>query len=189
MIALLLAVAPVHAPVPSVRGETPTAAVAPAQLAAATRLVELLRIDATLDAMFLQLSPTFAQGVIGIMATDARSKATIDRIVTTAPANRDRMVAILAQEFLTSVKRRYPLFKSQMAQEYAAAFTPDELAAIIAFYTSGPGAKALAVIPQMQAKLAVAGQAIGQAAGEEAGRRGFERIVDEMLPQEKKPAT
>lgn len=186
MIALLLALAVPQAtaapPAPS------TAAVDPARVDAAKRLIDTMQIDRTLDALFLQLSPSFAQSVIGVLATDADTKGVIDRLVTAAPENRDRMVAILSQEFLTSVKRQYPGFKTQMAREYAAAFTLDELNAITAFYSSGPGAKALAIMPQLQAKMATAGQSLGRIAGEEAGARAFKRIEEEMLPAAAKPA-
>jgi hypothetical protein len=161
---------------------------APNQIAAAAKLVDLLRIEATLDTVFVQLSPGFAPSVIGVLATDARTKGTIEKLIDAAPENRDRMLAILSAEFLASVKRRFPEFKREIAKEYATAFTMAELEAITAFYSSGPGAKALAIMPQMQAKLATAGQAIGRVAGEEAGSRAFKKIEEEMLPDAKKPA-
>jgi len=188
MIALILAGAMLQTAPPASPPTAPSS-VQPfdqARLTAAARLIDLLQIDRTLDAMFVQLAPGFGQSVLGILATNPQTKAAIDKLVTEAPENRDRMVAILGQEFVTSVKRQYPGFKRQMAQEYATAFTLDELTAISGFYSSGPGAKALTLIPQLQAKMSVAGQAMGRLAGEEAGRRAFERIEQEMLPEMKK---
>ena len=191
VIALLLGLAvpqtAVVSPPPSSR-PIATIPADPARLDAARRLVETMQIDRSLDALFAKLAPNFAQSVIGVLATNAQTKGVIDHLVVAAPGNRDRMVAILSQEFLTSIKRQYPSFKTQMTGEYAAAFTLDELTAINAFYSSGPGAKALAIMPELQARMGAAGQSLGRTAGEEAGARAFQRIEQEMLPDQKKPA-
>lgn len=180
---LLAAVATVDVPPPP----TSASAVAgqgvdPARLAAAKKLVALTKIDSTLESMFVQLSPSFARSVLGELLADAATRPVIDALVSKAPDNRERMIAILSQEFMRSVKSRFPGLLGQVARRYAEVFTADELNAINAFYSSGPGAKALTLLPQLQVTLSQDGRELGKAAGQEAGLRAFQRIEAEMVP-------
>jgi hypothetical protein len=68
------------------------------------------------------------------------------------------------------------LLKEAMAKEYAAAFTEDELQTIIAFYSSGVGAMALALAPEIAAKVQVQARAIGEEAGKDAYRHILDRL-------------
>ncbi|HET9509695.1 MAG TPA: DUF2059 domain-containing protein [Sphingomonas sp.] len=182
LFALLLIQAAPQVPPPAPPAVT---AIEPARLEAAKRLVGAFNLEKTFDLMFVQLTPAFAQAVIGQMAMNPDTKDVIDTLITRDPGNRDRMVAVLSQEFLRSIQSRYPALLEKAAQEYAAAFTADEMTAIANFYASGPGAKALALVPQMQAKMSAHGEALGRQAGEEAGRRAFEKIARDILPPEK----
>lgn len=178
---LLAAVATVDVPPPAasaVAGQ----GVDFARLGAAKKLVALTKIDSTLESMFVQLSPSFARSVLGELLADPSTRPVIDALLSKAPDNRERMIAILSQEFMRSVKSRFPSLLDQVARRYAEVFTADELNAINAFYSSGPGAKALTLLPQLQVTLSKDGRELGKAAGQEAGLRAFRRIEAEMAP-------
>lgn len=182
---LFVALLAVAAPSVAAAQDAPAIAeVDSARLTAAKRLIGMMELKTVYDRLFIQLAPTFAQSVIGLMATEADSKAMIDAVVARDPGNRDRMLAILSEEFLVSMQRQYPELLDSAAKEYAAAFTTQELTEIANFYASGSGAKALKLMPQLQASMAKSGEALGRAAGMEAGERAFERIADELLPEE-----
>ena len=179
LIAVAQVVPPPPLAAPTVRAPAEVDAV---RLAAAKRLLGMMKLEQTFDRMFVQLAPGFAQGVIGVMATEPDTKDAISALIARDPGNRDRMIAILSQEFLGSIQQRYPRLLARAAEEYAAAFTTEELTAIADFYATGAGAKALALMPQLQTSIGTAGQALGREAGEEAGRRAFAKIAHEMLP-------
>ena len=181
LLALLLA----GAPVPALAQATPPVqpAADAATMAAAERLIAQMNVTATLDRVFVQLSPMFAQAVLGQLGSEPKTKAMIDTINAKAPENHDRMVAILSQEFMIAIKHQYPAYLKRVAAQYAAAFTADELNAIAGFYATGPGAKALRLLPELQAKMSADGRELGSVAGREAGARAFERITQEMLPE------
>ncbi len=176
---LLLASIPAMAPAQAVSGAVP---VDSSRLTAARALLDRMQFDRTLDGMFVQLAPGFATSVIGGMLTSETGKPVVGQLIADGTGGQARLQQILADEFLTSIRRQYPALKDKAAQEYAAALTIDELTAIDRFYASGPGAKFLLVSPGLQQKLASAGQSLGRVAGEEAGRRGIERAIREMLP-------
>ena len=160
----------------------------PARLASARALIKQMNMDALLDAMFVQIAPMFASSVSGAMAQDAQTKDMI-AAVNAQPQGNERMTAILSQEFMTAMKAQYGPLKEQTAVEYATSFTKEELDAITGFYSSGPGAKALRLMPQLQQRMAIAGQKLGQTAGAEAGQRAFERIGRELLGAKDRPRT
>ncbi|MCM8732242.1 DUF2059 domain-containing protein [Hephaestia sp. GCM10023244] len=165
------------------------AAVDPAALAAAADLLATMKLDDTLDRMFVGMSPLFAESVIGMLSQNPATKTSVDNLLANGEGGHDRFVAILSQEFMTALKARYPEIKTAVAREYAARFTAVELDEITAFYSSGTGAKVLRLIPEIQQVTAAAGSAIGEKAGEEAGRRAFERAEREMLKTNDRPST
>jgi hypothetical protein len=179
--ALMLGIA-----VPALARAAPQAAAetaSPARLAAARQLVGLLNLEQTLDQMFVPLMPVFAQAVIGALQGDPDTRDAMRVLLEKGEGGQDRFVTILSQEFFSSLRARYPDLKESAATEYAKTFSESELRDLIAFYTSGTGAKMLSLAPHLQKRLAAAGQEIGRKAGEEAGRRAFERAEQEMLPR------
>ncbi|WEK44446.1 MAG: DUF2059 domain-containing protein [Candidatus Sphingomonas colombiensis] len=188
----LLAVALLGAPIIGISSSaiaqtTPVApassATDPVRLAAADHLLRQMGIEATLDRSFIQLAPVFAKAVIGELASNPQSKTTIETLNLRAAENHDRMIAVLSQEFMLAIKRQYPTYMKRAAAEYAGVFTTDELNEIAAFYSTGAGAKALKLMPELQTKLSAVGSEIGAVAGADAGKRAFERIQQEMLPE------
>src|SRR3546814_11426494 len=117
------------------------------------------------------------------------SKAGVDNLLANGEGEHDRFVAILSQEFMTSLKVRYPEIEAAVAQEYAARFTAAELDEITAFYSSGTGATVLRLMPEIQQGTAAAGRTIGQKAGEEAGRPNGKAAGREMTKTNDRPTT
>jgi hypothetical protein len=179
------AAVPVYAPPPPPR---PSAAPAdvdasyPGRLAAGRQLLTLMRVDETYDMMFQPLTPIFAQAVVGMMQGNPDTRDAIQALFAHGEGGQGRFVAILSEEFMRSIRARYPQLKEAAAVEYAKSFTEAELRDLIAFYSSGTGSKALKVLPELQKRIAATGQEVGRAAGAEAGRRAFDRALREMLP-------
>lgn len=167
----------------AVAQDKPDAVADQAKIAMAVTLLDLTGYERQLDYMFEKLIPLFSQGVIGILQGDPASKAMTDQLITQGKGGQARLTAILGEEFIKAIKAQYPNMKASAAREYAAAFTTEELAAITTFYRSPAGAKSLQLLPQLQQKIGAAGQRYGRIAGEEAGRKGFQRAIEEMLPQ------
>ena len=177
---LALAITPQAAPAPP--ASAAARAADPASLAAAKRLIGMMKLEQTLDRMSSEPAPGFADSVIGVMATDLDTKTLIESVIARDANNRKLDKEILSQEFLSSIQRGYLVLLARASEQYAAAFTAQELTAIADFYSTGAGAKALALMPQLQASMSQAGQELGRTAGMEAGKRAFERIAEEMLP-------
>lgn len=157
-----------------------TGAVDADRLASAKVLIGLMNLDGTLDRMYVQLAPVFAKSIVGALSGDTTTQPVLAAI-RAKPDGETKLESILAQEFMASMHAQYPAMKDAVAEEYAAAFTKGELDAIVAFYRSGPGAKALRLMPELQVKMALRGQALGRNAGEQAGRRAMERAASEIL--------
>lgn len=157
-------------------------------IATANKLLELTRVEQTLDFSFQSLLPTFAQAVIGSAGASEEAKAFIQRLLA-KPNGRARLEQLLREEFQASLRRRYPVLMRKIAERYAAAFTEAELQQLIAFYSSGVGAKSLILIPQLQQSLSQDGELVGREAGAEAGARAFDRAEDELLAPTGGPKT
>ena len=184
----LLVVAALN-PASAVAQPASPAAVDPQAIAAARELIDLMKVEATLDKMFVDLAPVFAQGAIGAMQEDPAARAAVGALVDKGKGGQPKLVAIMSEEFLKSIRRQYPAMKDRVAREYAAVLTAAELRQLTAFFRTGPGAKWLQLTPALEKKLAEAGGELGQVAGEEAGRNAIERAISEMLPEAKAPQT
>lgn len=154
-----------------------------ARMEVARKLVSVMRLEDTLDKMFVSLAPVTAQGMIGAMQSDPAAKAPLDMLISQGEGGQDRLVAILSEEFLAALRAQYPAFLEQTAKEYAAVLTTEELQQIVVFYQTGAGAKMLQLTPELQNKMAKFGAEIGAVAGVEAATKGFERASEEMLPK------
>ncbi|MFA5965050.1 MAG: DUF2059 domain-containing protein [Sphingomonas sp.] len=155
---------------------------APGSMETARKLVDIVKLERTYDAMFATLIPIMTDAVMGSIEHDDRSSALVAKMEASHPDGRDRLKAIFSEEFATAIRKRYPALKEATAKEYATAFTEQELRDLLSFYQSGVGAKALVVLPQLQARIAAAGRKIGEESGVEAGRKGMERAIHEMAP-------
>ncbi|WP_033922601.1 DUF2059 domain-containing protein [Sphingomonas sp. 37zxx] len=153
-----------------------------ARLAAAQRLLDKMDTEATLRRQFEAMAPGFAESVVAMLEARAETRDTMAMLIEKGEGGRDRLNQILAQEFMASMAKQFAPIKARAAAEYAAAMTVEELEAISAFYATGPGAKALEVMPELQRKMIAVGQELGRVAGAEAGRAGIERAQRVMLP-------
>ena len=156
---------------------------APGTVETARKLIGMMKLDRTYDTMFATLIPVMTDAVMGSLEHDDRTSALVAQIEASRSDGRVRLKAIFSEEFSSALRTRYPALVEATAKEYASAFTEQELQTLLAFYQSGVGAKALVVLPQLQARLGAAGREIGQEAGREAGRKGMERAMREMLPE------
>jgi hypothetical protein len=180
------ATAPAKPPEPRAASATPAD---PAALAVARQIVAVVHTDQTMDRMMIQFAPVFGTTVVNAMLADPASASVANKIIATGTGGRAKLEAIFSQEFMVAVRKRYPDLEEQVAHEYASLFSADELKQILAFYSSGVGAKALRLMPEIQTKMSLAGQALGKDAGKEAGQRGFERAQKEMIGTPTEPKT
>ena len=174
---------PVAPPVP-VTQAAPPKAIDPAALASAKKLLGMMHLDATIDHMMGSLVPVMAPAVLGALEHNDATQATMQKMES-QPNGRERLMVIFSEEFLKSFRTRYPAIIEAAAQEYAAVFTAQELDQAIAFYSTGTGAKFLALSPQLQQAVGVRAGQVGREAGSEAGYHAMQRAVQEMLPSEK----
>lgn len=161
--------APAKAPPPAivVPVAPPVAgAAAPAASAKALKLVELLHVEQTLDRMFDQLAPLAGTTVTTMLEANPDTRAYASTLFTKLPGGRARLAQIMSEEMMREMRKDYPAIKAHLAAGYDTTFSPAELDELILFYSSGVGAKILAVQPQLQAQM----EKVGQTLGEEAGR-------------------
>jgi hypothetical protein len=186
--ALALAVA---GPAPAQPAPGPAAAVKvdPARRAAARELLQVMRIETTLEALFQQLAPAMGMSMVGLMAGDPDAKPFLDRLASEGKGGQNRLIQLLAEESLASMKTRMPRIIDEIATSYAALVSEEDLRAGIAFYTSPSGSRLLAVEPQLQAETSKATGKIGEEAGREAVQRAFDRLMQELQGDKPHPGT
>lgn len=177
-----LPLAPPIAPVASA-APNPTAEPEPAKIAAASKLIESLHIDAQYDVLFTQMLPPMTQQVFSAIRNDA----TIDPRIRRYLADDNNMASaqrFFATESLAGFKARYAALKLATAKEYARAFTLDELAGLANFYASPLGQKTLSVQPLIEQRLFPIGADAGRDVGADAMRKTLEKLLtDNKAPQ------
>lgn len=158
----------------------------PATLAEAHKLVSAIRVEDTINRMFVALAPTFAQSVVGALTGDAAGQALLAAI-DAKPGASDRFKALLASEYLGEIKKRVPHVLDELAVQYATLFTLDELRAINAFYGSGAGKKLVELQARVQQEMSTLGARVGAEAGRIAGEKAFEKLSIEYGLQQADP--
>lgn len=146
----------------------------------AKELIELMKVESTIDMMFEKLGPLFGENVASSLERNQAQAMHMSEIKG-KPGGRERFVAILGEEFLQAMRARYPDMKATAAKEYAGQFTPQELSSLTAFFRSGAGAKWLEKSPAMQASLSKWGEQAGQQAGSVAVVAALARADKEIL--------
>jgi hypothetical protein len=141
----------------------------------------MMHVDQTIDRMMAPLVSVIAPAVLGALEHDQATQGTM-QAMESQPNGRARLTAIFSEEFLKAFRARYPAILDGAAQEYAAVFTAKELDQAIAFYSTGTGAKFLALSPQLQQTVGARAGQIGREAGMEAGQRAMLRAAQEILP-------
>lgn len=179
---LLLALAAVATPPASQTTTAPVAAVEPARLEKARALMKVMRLEQSYEMMFKDLAPMMASGTLGILAADPETKGPLAALGQQGEGFEVRLLQLLSEEYLASMRSRYPKMIDLTAQEYARTFTLEELRDYVAFYETPSGARMLELHPALQMKLRGIGQTMGQQAGGEAAKRALERAEKEFRP-------
>lgn len=153
----------------------PASTAKPGTIESARKLIEVMRVDQTYDRVF---KPIVGMMAIAILPTIEKDNAVPEDVRNELATNegKARVGKLVSEEFLAAFRARYPQLKEATAKEYAAAFTEDELQAIIAFYSSGVGAKVLTLVPEITAKVQARAQSIGEDAGKDAYRNILNRL-------------
>ena len=147
--------------------------------ATAMRLVEVLRAERTLDALFADLMPLAGNQAVSSLETNAVTRDHVVDLIDRLPGGRDRLVQIFAEDLLAEMRARYPEVKSELAALYQSRFTETELNDMIRFFSSGTGAKYMEAQPELQAHMRSVGEKIGGRAGEAAAPKAMQRAQSE----------
>lgn len=141
----------------------------------AAKLVQLLKLDGVLDTIFQQLTPMMTAQIMAALAQAPNAPAATKAIVAD-PAMRTKATAIMSEEIMKSLRKRYPEIAAATARQYAATLSEADLQAAIAFYQTPTGQRMIAAQPKLQAALSEHGKTIGATAGAEAVPAAILRI-------------
>lgn len=144
------------------------------------QLVSVLKIDETLETTFVALAPLFGAQVIAELERQPSTKAMVTQFAANGRSGRERMEAILGEEFMSEMRKSFPQIKARMAEIYRAKLSETELDALLQFYSSSAGAKLMAIQADLASTLKQEGEKIGAKAGMAAMPRAFERIEAEL---------
>jgi hypothetical protein len=189
MMILLLAAAaaqvpPVAAAAPRAASQAAAKPVDPAALASARKLLALMHVDQTIDRMMGSLVPVMTSAVVGSLDSNDTTRAVMQQMESQLNG-RERLMAIFSEEIGSGFRAAYPSIIDSAAHEYASRFTKQELDEIVAFYSSGTGAKVVELMPQIQQGIGASATQIGRTVGQEAGLKAMQRAVRELLPSNK----
>ncbi|KQM62707.1 hypothetical protein ASE75_13865 [Sphingomonas sp. Leaf17] len=155
-------------------------------VSSAATLVQLLKLDGVLDTMFRQLTPMMTAQIMAAL-TQAPNAPAATKTIVANPAMRAKAAAIMSEEIMKSLRKRYPEIAAATARQYAATLSEADLQAAIAFYQTPTGQRMIAAQPRLQAALSEQGKIIGAAAGAEAVPAAILRI--DALPTTAAPTT
>jgi hypothetical protein len=147
--------------------------------AQAIALVAVLKGDVIVDRMYAQMAPLAAVQVAAMMDAGPATRPYAERLANRLPGGRERLVALLSEEFLREMRKTTPELMRAAAAYYDRRFSPDEMDEMIRFFSSGTGAKYISVQPDMQRELEPIGQALGEKAGKIAAPRALRRAEQE----------
>lgn len=142
------------------------------------KLVEAMGTDQTLANMIAVMQPTVGKQVLYELENNPETKAMMGNVIGTK-VSRDRAEAIISDEFTTEFRKSFPEIKAKLAQYLDSKFTDAEIDELIRFYSSGVGAKYIALQPEMQKTMQQVGMSVGMKAGMAAIPRAMERIEAE----------
>lgn len=136
--------------------------------------------------MFRQLTPMMTAQIMAAL-TQAPNAPAATKTIVANPAMRAKAAAIMSEEIMKSLRKRYPEIAAATARQYAATLSEADLQAAIAFYQTPTGQRMIAAQPRLQAALSEQGKIIGAAAGAEAVPAAILRI--DALPTTAAPTT
>jgi len=163
---------------PVALAETPSPPTRPPS-AKATALVTLLKGEQLVDRMYTRMAPLAALQVAAMLEAGPATRPYSERLANRLPGGRERLVAVLGEEFLSEMRKTIPEVMLAAAVAYDRRFTPAEMDDMIRFFSSGTGAKYLSLQPDMQRELEPIGGALGEKAGEAAAPKALRRAEQE----------
>ncbi len=149
---------------------------APGSLQTATKLVEAMKMDGTLDRMFRQITPLVATSILSAIGQSAQAPASLKAKISNDKL-RTQATAIMSEEVLKQYRARYPELLQAVAKTYAARFSEVDLSAALAFYMTPTGQRMIEAQPLLQAEMSEQGKIIGASAGREAVPAAITRIL------------
>lgn len=151
-----------------------------AALSASERLMAVMGVDAQLDQVFVISAPAMAQNAVAQLEASENTRTMMAELTKGDYARKERVKAILAEEYLAAFRAQKGRMVREMAREYATSFTAAELEELARFFGSGAGAKYVAQQPALQEKLTNANQRIGIEVGMVATPKAITRAGAEL---------
>lgn len=145
----------------------------------ADQLVAALQVDEALESAFSSLAPLFGAQVLAELERQPGTKAMVSELATKGRGGRERMQAILAEEFLVELRKSYPHFRARIVKAYRAKLSDAELDAALQFFSGSAGAKFLSIQADFESTMKAEGEKVGAKAAMAAVPRAFERIEAE----------
>jgi hypothetical protein len=142
----------------------------------ATKLVDAMRMDGTLDRMFQQITPLVAANILSVIEQSAQAPTDLKAKISDSKL-RPQVTTIMTEEVLKQYRARFSELKQAVAKTYAARFTEADLSAALAFYQTPAGQHMIEAQPLMQAEMSEQGKIIGSSAGKEAVPIAIARIM------------
>lgn len=144
------------------------------------QLVEAMKLDDALESTFAGLVPLFGSQVLAEMERQPGTRTMVAEFAARGPGGRERMEAILAEEFMIELRRHFPQIKAELARTYRAKLSDAELDAVLQFLGSSAGAKFITAQQDVESAMQETGEKIGAKAAMAAMPRAFERIEAEL---------
>lgn len=151
-----------------------------AALPAAERLMMVMGVEAQFEQIFVISAPAMAQNAVAQLEASQTTREMMDALTKGDYARKERVKAILAEEYLAAFRVQKARMLRDMAREYSTAFTTAELEELARFFSDGAGAKYVAQQPMLQEKLTRANQRIGIEVGMVATPKAITRAQDEL---------
>ncbi len=152
----------------------------PATRAAAMRLIETMKIGDQLDQAYVTMTPMMAKSALAQIEANQSSRPLFEQLTKGEYARKQKLEAIIGEEYLAAMRAQLPRLKAEYAREYAAAFTLAELESLNRYFADGAGAKFIAQTGELQAKLTGVSQRIGMEVGMVAIPKALERTKAEL---------
>lgn len=152
----------------------------PAARAVAMRLVETMKVGDQLDQAYVTMTPMMAKSALAQIEANQASRPLFEQLTKGEYARKQKLEAIIAEEYLAAMRAQLSRLKAEYAREYAATFTIAELESLNRYFADGAGAKFVAETGPLQARLSAVSQRIGMEVGAVAIPRAIERARKEL---------
>jgi hypothetical protein len=152
----------------------------PAARAVAMRLIETMKVMDQLDQAYVAMTPMMAKSAMAQIEVNPSSRSLFEQLTKGEYARKQKLEAIIAEEYLAAMRAQLPRLKAEYAREYAATFTIAEMETLNGYFAQGAGAKFIAQSAALQTRLGAIGQRIGMEVGAVAMPKAIERARAEL---------